>query len=151
MKTLIAVLIIISSANCFSAEDISMLNTLKGKPATLYDIGKLKLEVAALEISRQKSGERVKGTKFTLDKVSTIESENTLGVKLSYSARSKYITDNSCKQLQLNNQSKFNPEVLAKDLWPMLDEKSLKGVSRNLTVATELVDEDNDQLTIVCY
>lgn len=130
--------------------NVTMLNTLKSVPATLYDIGKLRLEIATKLASQEVSGKRVEGTKFKVKGISLVEREYSLGIKISYKGKSKYITDGYCRQLQGVTKARFRTDRMAEDLWPMLSDDDLKQLANDLFVSTELVDESNDQLFRQC-
>ncbi|MGF1702531.1 hypothetical protein L4D09_19740 [Photobacterium makurazakiensis] len=155
MKRFILTSLMIVSFNSLGSDlsdngEISMLDILKSTPVTSYEIGRLRLEIATKLSSQEVSGKRVKGTKFKVKGISLVEREDSLGMSISYIGKSKYVTNDYCKQLQAVTKERFRTDRMAKDLWPMLSDNKLKLVAEDLFVSTVLVDENNDQLFRQC-
>ncbi|WP_299795160.1 hypothetical protein [uncultured Shewanella sp.] len=127
-----------------------VLDELKETPATKYDLGKMQLEIFSAFTTQKAKGDSIKNTKFDFYNTSVIEQNNRLGLKVSFSGKSKYLTQEQCNSLHKVTTNFFPTEKLAKNMWPRLDEEKYTQLSSELMLVTELVDENNHSLTIKC-
>jgi hypothetical protein len=142
-------IVILALAFTFST-NASVLDELKKTPATKYDVGKIQLEIFSFLTTQKSKGDSIKGTKFDFLKASVMERENKLGLKVSFSGRSKYLTQEQCDSLHRVTTSHFSTDKLVKSMWTDLEEEKYMQLAKELLLVTELVDKNNNSLTKEC-
>lgn len=145
-RKFLVTLIAFSTLNVGAGE----LDLLKKTPATKYEVGKMRLDIMASLFEQEVIGEKVEGTRFKFAGFEAVETESKLGFKAMYSSRSKYLTSKNCEELKAVTQRIYTPQTLAKEIWPDLTDAQHASLSQQLFVMTELVDDDNSELTREC-
>ncbi|WP_330960174.1 hypothetical protein [Photobacterium sp. 53610] len=126
------------------------LDSLKSVPASQYDVGKLKLEIAAMILTEKLKGERVGKTKFDVKKFSVVESNEKLSFVSTLTGRAKYIDKDQCASLQsqISNTPLFSG--LFKGAWPGLSDESYQKLSEELKFSVILMSEENNSFKVQC-
>ncbi|MDV5167518.1 hypothetical protein [Photobacterium rosenbergii] len=145
---------ILALSICFSSTaraEVTELDVLKATPATKYELGMFQLQLMAQAFNHKYSGERVNGTKFDIKDLNVIESNDSFGLIFSYEGRSKYMTVENCIYIHDEKTKKtFSPALIVEKLWPSLSNKQHEQLMKNVSLSTQLVDEDNASFTQTC-
>ena len=141
LATLLAILPFFSSANVWEE--------IKSMPATQYDVGRIFIEVSALEIEKRLQNERLEDTKYKLETVNSV-TKNELGFKFSLRAKGKYIAQNDCSKFANAFQQNLINKGLVDGFWPSLNANLKNKLKQNLVVEVELINKDNGSIMTTC-
>lgn len=141
LAALLAVLPFFSSANVW--------DEIKTMPATQYDVGRVFIEIGAIEIDKRLQDERLDGTKYKVNSVSSITKDE-LGLKFSLRARGKYIEQDDCSNFADFFQQNMVNKGLIDEAWPGLNSDLKNKLKQSFVVEVELINKDNDSIMTTC-
>ena len=127
----------------------SIWDELKNTPANQYDVGRIFIEIAAIELDKRLENERIDGTKYKVSEISSI-SQNELGLKFSLKARGKHINPQDCSRFAYSLQQNFVTEGLIDETWTTLSTNLKNKLKQNFVVEVELINKDNDAVITTC-
>lgn len=126
------------------------LDTLKNKPASMYDIGKVQLELGTYILNSKMKGKKVKGTDFKFYNFSIEEKPKKLFFKMSLSGIAKDLNPEMCNKMSGLANSILPKEKLMKDIWPGLSAEEYTSLSNQFIIKTELISNENKHFKIDC-
>ncbi|TMP75617.1 hypothetical protein [Pseudoalteromonas sp. S1608] len=128
----------------------NILDDLKEKPASMYSVGKIKLELGTYLLNDKLKGERLKGTDFKIKGFSVVEESNSIFFKASLIGRAKDMSDDTCQKMKGFTDNILPHEKTMRDIWSGLTDKQYTSLSKAFFIKTELVSKENESFTIDC-
>jgi hypothetical protein len=126
------------------------LDKLKATPASLYDMGRLQLQVDAYALTQRLSGKKVDGTSFKVYKFGVAETESQLILNITFAGKEKELSTTLCETILKAYQPVFSSDSLVEDIWPGLDKATYESLVPHLGVRVTLAAKNNTKNKLRC-
>ena len=114
--------IVLFSIALFLASGIEAgtIDTLKSTPVNSYELGVFKLQFVAYKMEAVLKGERVTDTDFRYYRVSAVDTDGKLELRISLAGRARYMSDEQCQIINKAQVEMWQPITIARQIWPNL-------------------------------
>jgi len=146
MNKIIFILIFLSS-DLYADE---VLNRLKEKPASQYQVGIVHLEFYAYLLTDNLKGSKVNGTSLTVRAISVEELRNKIYLNVKYIGELKDINKSTCEVVKKTYTKIFNTNNFAKKVWPSLNKSELGLLENEFLTRFTLLSNDKTKTTVSC-
>jgi len=127
-----------------------ILDTLKKKPATQYELGKFKLELAAFMLTQEHKSKKIPNTNFKIRSFRIDESDGKLYFVVSSIGKAKDMNQATCRDYnEIISSNKAFGKVIT-GTWDGLSVSEKEQLSKEVIISTELVSKENAQFKISC-
>lgn len=147
MKVFLTIVTTLMLALSLSA---GVLEGLKEKPASKYDLGKFKLELMAYILTTNYKDKEVGDTGFDTKKFYIKINDNKLYFTVTTVGRAKDMNEETCNKISHRLAEVLNLEKLIKDVWENLSDAEYQQLTTEVQIATELVSKENSNFVINC-
>ncbi|WP_417552865.1 hypothetical protein [Marinomonas fungiae] len=127
-----------------------VLRNLSKTPASQLELGKLSLDIFSYVATKELEGKELANTNFKFIKVDSIKDPRQIGYIVSFSGKSRYLTDENCAIALTASKAIFAPEKILPDIWPNLSEMQYNELYQQFILKTELVSKENENLKVTC-
>ena len=132
------------------ASDKTEIQLLKNTPATLYDVGKGKLDLLTKIAHKKFKGERVKKTKFKVAAIGVTEENNKLQINAITYGKAKYLTQEHCNKVLVRMQEHLEPSKLPRILWSGLSNETYSKLESEITLRVAIADKEDKNNNLTC-
>ena len=128
----------------------NILDKLKATPATKYELGVFKLELAAFMLTERLQGKRMANSGFKIAKFRTEEKDGKVYFVVSGVGKAKHMSKDTCEKYHQSFVSNGMLTSLINESWPNLSESEYKELEKSVAPSVELVSKENKEFTIMC-
>ena len=145
-NVLISLALIFSST--FVAADV--FEDLKQQPSTKYDVGLLRLEIGAVELTRRLYGTSIKGTSFDIKDVKAEEIDNKVALVVSLVGKAKEMKEEFCQSIVDKLNEGINFDSLSREVWRDLSDEQYAALKDLFVLKVKLISKENEVFILSC-
>lgn len=147
---LIIPLISLSISTNVLASEQGGIEELKNTPATLYDVGKSKLETFVYLKNKKLKGQVIDRTKLKLSGIAITEENEELKINITAIGAGKHLTQAQCQNVLRKMKSVFNMAILPRLFWKGLSPTTYTKLESEITVQVALTNEKDNSEVLRC-
>lgn len=132
------------------ASEKSGIEELKNTPATLYDVGKAKLDFFADMTEGKLKNEKINKSKFKLSAVTVTEDNGGLQINIVATGKKKYLTQKHCEIVLNDMKSIFDVTTFPQLLWKGATQDVYDKLKSEITVRTAIIDKKDKSKSLLC-
>lgn len=128
----------------------NILDILKTKAATKYELGVFKLELAAYMLSDKLRGKKMAESGFKIANYRTEKADGKIYFVVSGIGKEEHLSETTCNRYHEKFVSNGILRSLIYKSWPNLSELEYKEIEKNIKPAVELISKENKEHTMMC-
>jgi hypothetical protein len=128
-----------------------VLEDLKSVPASKYDVGKLRLEHGASELTRGLKGQNIKGSSFDITNVVVQEFDGKLALAIRVDGKAKEMNEAFCQTFVDALKKGINFDTLTREVWNGLTDEQYAALTEEFVLKVILVSKENEAFQVSCY
>jgi hypothetical protein len=147
MRSVLISLVLIFSSTFVSAD---VFEDLKQQPSTKYDLGLIRLEIGAVELTRRLNGTSIKGTSFDIKDVSADEFDHKVALVVSLAGKAKDMKQEFCRSFVDKLKEGINFDSLSREIWRDLSDDQYAALKDLFVLKVKLISKENEAFEISC-
>jgi hypothetical protein len=127
-----------------------ILDALKAKPVSQYQLGVFRLEFYVSLLHQNLKGMEIANTSFKINSIGIKEKQKSISLEIKLIGNSEDAKEDSCEGIKKMYSETLNANSFIRNVWPNLMEKDYKALNEELTSQFILRSQDRTIAQVFC-